>query len=74
MEEDLRQGLLSRKGNNFDKQFESCMVRITRIKQRNDVIQKQLGTEVEESIREEVHSQKAFIEVVVTGLRKKSPS
>ena len=47
MEDDLRRGLLGRKGNNLDKYLEDCMVRITRIRQRNDVIQKQIGTEVE---------------------------
>jgi hypothetical protein len=44
MDEDLKKGLLSRKGSAFDKLYEDCVVRIQRIKQKNDVIQKQIGT------------------------------
>lgn len=55
--------LASRKNANFDKSYEDCMVRIQRIKQRNDVIQKQIGTDIEDTIRTEVNNQKKFIEV-----------
>jgi hypothetical protein len=48
MDDDLKRGLLSKKGSGFDKLYEECMVRIQRVKQKNDVIQKQLGTEIEE--------------------------
>jgi hypothetical protein len=47
MDEDLREGLLSKKGLSFNKLYEECVVRIQRVKQKNDVIQKQLGTEIE---------------------------
>lgn len=64
MSDDLRRGLLvGRKTANFDKFYEDCMVRIQRVKQRNDVIQKQIGTEIEDTIRTEVGNQKKFIEV-----------
>lgn len=57
-------GLLAgRKSANFDKVYEDCMVRIQRIKQRNDVIQKQIGTDIEATIRTEISNQKQFIEV-----------
>jgi hypothetical protein len=47
MDEDLREGLLSKKGATFNKMFEDCMVRIQRIKQKNDLFQKQIGTDIE---------------------------
>ena len=50
------------------------MVKIQRIKQKNDLIQKQIGTDIEESIRSEVNNQKKFIEVAFPLARKKSPS
>jgi hypothetical protein len=64
MEDDLRRGLLSRKGG-FDKLYEECMTRIQRIKQKNDVIQQKIGTDIEETIRTEVHSQRKYIEVTL---------
>lgn len=64
MEDDLRRGLLSgRKGPGFDKLYEDCMVRIEKVKLKNDAIQRQIGTEIEETLRSEVRNQKAFIEV-----------
>lgn len=60
MDDDLKKGLLGRKAG-FDKLNEECLVRIQRVKQKNDVIQKQLGTEVEESIRTEVNNQRSFL-------------
>lgn len=50
MNDDLKKGL-SKKGSGFDKLYEDCVARIQRIKQKNDVIQKQIGTEIEDSIR-----------------------
>jgi hypothetical protein len=47
MEDDLRKGLLNKKGATFDKSYQDCVVRIQRIKQKNDVIQKQIGTDIE---------------------------
>jgi len=52
MSDDLNKGLLTKKGSAFDKLSEDCLVRIQRIKQKNDVIQKQIGTDIEDSIRE----------------------
>ncbi len=51
MDDDLKRGLLGKKSSGFDKLYEEGMVRIQRIKQKNDVIQKQIGTDIEESIR-----------------------
>jgi hypothetical protein len=63
MEEDLKRGLLSKKNSAFDRMFEECLVKIQRIKQRNDLIQKQIGTEVEDSVTEEIHDQREYLEV-----------
>lgn len=46
MSDDLTKGLLSKKGSNFEKLSEDCLVRIQRIKQKNDVMQKQIGTDI----------------------------
>ena len=43
MEDDLRKNLL-KKNSNFDKAYEECVVKIQRIKQRNDALQRQIGT------------------------------
>jgi hypothetical protein len=60
MDDDLKKGLLYKKGG-FDKLYEECVIRIQRIKQKNDFMQKQAGTEIEDSIRHEVHKQREFI-------------
>jgi hypothetical protein len=72
MDDQLRKGLLNKKGSNFDKMYEECMIKIQRIKQKNDFMQKQIGTEIEDSIREEVTKQRQFIEVIYRLFRKKS--
>lgn len=41
---DLKKGLISKKSSNFDKLYEESLVKIQKIKQRNDLIQKQMGT------------------------------
>ncbi len=46
MDDDLKKGLLGKKSSGFDKLYEEGMVRIQRIKQKNDVIQKQIGTDI----------------------------
>jgi hypothetical protein len=51
MEDDLKRGLISKKNSPFDKMYEDCLVKIQRIKQKNDLIQKQIGTEIEDSIK-----------------------
>jgi hypothetical protein len=46
MDDQLRKGLLNKKTSNFDKMYEECMIKIQRIKQKNDFMQKQIGTEI----------------------------
>ena len=46
MDDDLKKGLLGKINSGFDKLYEEGMVRIPRIKQKNDVIQKQIGTDI----------------------------
>jgi hypothetical protein len=74
MDDDLKRGLLTKRGSGFDKLYEDCVVRIQRIKQKNDVIQKQIGTDIEESIRTEVNNQRKFLEVLNPPSRKRSES
>jgi hypothetical protein len=75
MDDDLRRGLLSNKrGSGFDRLYEDCVVRIQRIKQKNDVMQKQIGTDIEDSIRTEVNSQRKFLEVPLPPFRTRSAS
>lgn len=45
MSDDLRTGLLSRR-TGMDKYYEECMIRIQRVRQKNDVIQRQIGTDI----------------------------
>lgn len=66
----MSRGLLNKK-TAFDRLFEDCLVRIQRIKQKNDAIQKQVGTEVEDHIREEIQNQSEYLEVSPSSLRKK---
>lgn len=63
MDDDMRKSLLGKKSATFDKQYEECLIKIQRIKQKNDFMQKQVGTDVEEAVRAEVTNQKKFIEV-----------
>lgn len=65
----MRRGLLSKR-TGFDKLYEDCVVRIQRIKQKNDVIQKQIGTDIEDSIRSEVNNQRIFLEVLPLPMQK----
>lgn len=58
IDEDLKRGLLGKKDQNFNKLYEECVVKIQRIKQKNDFMNKQMGTELEEDIRDEVTKQK----------------
>lgn len=46
MNDDMRKSLLSKKSATFDKQYEDCLIKIQRIKQKNDFMQKQVGTDV----------------------------
>ena len=47
MDDDIRKSLLNKKSANFDKLFEESTIKIQRIKQKNDFMQKQVGTDVE---------------------------
>ena len=58
MDDDLRKSLLTGKGTSFQKLYEECLVKIQRIKQKNDFLQRQVGEDIEDSIREEVKRQK----------------
>lgn len=57
----MKRGLLSKKGTAYDRLYEDCLVRIQRIKQKNDVIQKQIGPDIEDDIREEIHKQRDYL-------------
>ncbi len=48
MEEDneIKRGLISKKSSNFDKLYEEGLVKIQRIKQKNDMIQKQISADM----------------------------
>lgn len=71
MEEDLKRGLLSKKNNNFEKLFEEGLVKIQRIKQKNDLMQKQIGSDIEDSLKAEINKQSDFIEVTLYPRRKR---
>lgn len=46
MSEDMRKALLSKKTGAFDKPYEECLIKIQKIKHKNDFMQKQVGTDV----------------------------
>ena len=62
MEDDLRKGLLSKKGG-FERMYEEGLLRVAKVRQQNDVFQKDIGLEIDEQLRDEVKSQSRFIEV-----------
>lgn len=43
----MRKVLLNKKTGNFDKPYEECLIKVQKIKQKNDFMQKQIGTNVE---------------------------
>lgn len=44
-DDDLRKGLLNRRGGaTFEKLYEECMIRIEKVRLKNDAIQRQIGT------------------------------
>jgi hypothetical protein len=63
MDDDLKRGLLTKKNSAFDKMFEECLVKIQRIKQKNDLMQKQIGNDMEDSIKDEINRQRDYLEV-----------
>lgn len=63
---EIRSSLLEKKKlDTFDKYYEDCLHRIKRIKQKNDTLQKNAGTDLEDEIAVEVKKQKEFMEVSV---------
>jgi hypothetical protein len=58
MSEDMRKALLSKKSGAFDKPYEECLNKIQKIKNKNDFMQKQVGTDAKDTIKNEVKKQK----------------
>jgi hypothetical protein len=58
MGDELRRSLLTKKDLPFQKLYEECLVKIQRIRQKNDFIQKQIGSDMEDTIKAEVRKQK----------------
>lgn len=58
MDEDGRKSLLTEKGLPFQKLYEECLVKIQRIRQKNDFMQRQIGSDLEDTIKSEVRRQK----------------
>lgn len=50
MDDDLRRGLLSKKGG-FEKMYEDGLIRVAKIRQQNDAFQKQCGPDIDEELR-----------------------
>jgi hypothetical protein len=46
MDDDMRKSLLNKKSASFDKMYDDCLAKILRIKNKNDFMQKQVGTDV----------------------------
>lgn len=46
-DDDLRKSLLTNKNAPFQKLYEECLVKIQRIKQKNDFMQRQVGEDIE---------------------------
>ena len=69
---ELRSSLLEKKLDTFEKYYEDCLHRIKRIKQKNDTLQKNTGTDLEDEIAVEVKKQKEFMEVPIGSCRPKS--
>lgn len=58
MDDDARRSLLTEKGLPFQKLYEECLVKIQRIRQKNDFMQRQIGSDLEDTIKSEVRRQK----------------
>ena len=70
---ELRSSLLEKKKlDTFEKYYEDCLHRIKMIKQKNDTLQKNTGTDLEDEIAVEVKKQKEFMEVPIGSCRPKS--
>lgn len=46
MDDDLRKSLLTNKNLPFQKLYEECLVKIQRIRQKNDFMQRQIGSDL----------------------------
>ncbi len=51
MDDDMRKALLNKKSGTFDKHYEECLIKIQKIKQKNDFMQKQVGTNLEQTVQ-----------------------
>ncbi len=40
---------------------EDCLVKIQRVKTKNDMLQKQIGGEIDDILNEEIHEHKEFV-------------
>lgn len=65
MDNDMRKALLNKKSGAFDKSYEECLQKFQRIKHKNDFMQKQVGTSLEDTLKKELSKQKQFIEVIL---------
>lgn len=54
----MRKSLLTNKSAPFQRLYEECLVKIQRIKQKNDFLQRQTGGEIEDELSAEVRRQK----------------
>lgn len=57
----MRKSLLTNKGVPFQKLYEECLVKIQRIKQKNDFLQRQVGEDMEDTIATEIKKQRKFL-------------
>jgi hypothetical protein len=62
MEDELRRGLLAKKVG-FDKMYEEGLIRVAKIRQKNDAFQKHMGPEPDEELREDIAEQSEYVEV-----------
>lgn len=51
MDEDLRRGLLNKKVG-FDKLYEDGLIRVAKMKQKNDAFQKHMSPDIDDELRE----------------------
>ena len=50
LDDDLKTGLINKRGG-FDKLYEDGLIRVAKIRQKNDAFQKQVGPDVDEDLR-----------------------
>lgn len=64
MDDDLKRGLLTKKVG-FDKLYEDGSIRVAKIRQKNDAFQKHIGPDIDDQLREEIHEQSEYLEVLL---------